>query len=39
LVLCDFLHLRNKEAMFFCREYDGKTLINTTDITKYVRIN
>ena len=36
MVLCDFLHLNNKDTMRFCNSYDGKQLKSTEDILSYV---
>jgi len=36
MVLCDYLHLNNKDAMKFCNGYDGKQINSTKDILDYV---
>ncbi len=36
MVLCDYLHLNNKDAMKFCNGYDGKKIDSTKDILDYV---
>jgi hypothetical protein len=36
MVLCDFLHLNNKDTMNFCNRYDSKQLKSTKNILSYV---
>ena len=36
MVLCDYFHLKNKDAMKFCNSYDGKQISSTKDILAYV---